>query len=56
MPAKASETLTITLSVKKNAEVGLKDINLPIEVKNGTRYMIILRANITYPDITLDTD
>jgi hypothetical protein len=48
--------MQITYQTKKSMKFGVSRTVLPIEVKGGPKYQLELKANITIPEITLETN
>lgn len=55
MPPEGSASIVISYQAKKNSRFGLQVTSVPLEVKNGPKYTLELRANVTIPEITLET-
>jgi hydrocephalus-inducing protein len=47
-------TINISYTAKKNMKFGKTKTLVPIEVKNGARYLLEMCANITIPEITIE--
>jgi len=47
-------TITVSYQAKKNMKFGKTKTQVPIEIKNGAKYMLELLANITIPEITIE--
>ena len=54
IPPDGQQTFTITYQAKKNSKFGQQMTIVPMEIKNGPRYNLELRANITIPEITIE--
>jgi hypothetical protein len=54
LPPDQSAQIIISYQAKKNSKFGQSVTVVPIEVKNGPRYNLELKANITIPEITIE--
>lgn len=54
LPPESSNTITISYQAKKNSKFGQQITHVPMEVKNGPKYLLELRANITIPEINIE--
>ena len=56
MPPEGAASIVISYQAKKNSKFGLNVTNVPTEVKNGPKYLLELRANVTIPEITIESN
>ena len=54
LPPDQSAQIVISYQAKKNSKFGQQMTVVPIEIKNGPKYNLELRANITIPEITIE--
>lgn len=51
-----SQNVVVTYTSKKTKSIGKNRIIVPMDIKNGPKYQIELINNLTYPEITIETD
>ncbi|GMH58813.1 hypothetical protein TrST_g5240 [Triparma strigata] len=56
LPENQSVSFNVTFAAKKNFALGEREVVVPLEVKNGPSMVIILRANVTVPELTVSQD
>jgi len=56
LPEHESVSFTVTFVAKKQLPLGPKELELPIEIKNGPPTLLILKANVTVPEVTVSVD
>ena len=56
LPEDQAVSFNVTFSAKKNFALGEREVIVPLEVKNGASMIIILRANVTVPELTISQD
>jgi hypothetical protein len=56
LPEGQAVSFNVTFSAKKNFALGEREVIVPLEVKNGAPMIIILRANVTVPELTVSQD
>jgi hydrocephalus-inducing protein len=49
-----SQTITVTYQTKKSLKSGKNRLMVPIEVKNGPKYNLMVMANLTVPEIFVE--
>jgi len=53
LPEKQHVSFNVTFTAKKNAVLGEREVVVPLLVKNGPAMTIILRSNVTVPEIKM---
>ena len=56
LPENQSVSFNVTFSAKKNFALGEREVIVPLDVKNGPSMIIILRAIVTVPELTVSQD
>ncbi|TMW60398.1 hypothetical protein Poli38472_000440 [Pythium oligandrum] len=56
LPEKQPVEFTVTFQARKNVDLGLHQVQLPIAMKNGPPCLVSIRAVVTVPDIAISTD
>ncbi|CAM9222413.1 unnamed protein product, partial [Heterosigma akashiwo] len=56
LPENEAVTFTVSFVAKKSMELGFKELELPIEVKNGPPTLLLFKANVTVPEVAVSTD
>ena len=56
LPPDGAASIVISYQAKKNSKFGLNVTQVPLEVKNGPKYTLELRANVTIPEITVESN
>ena len=56
LPENQSVSFNVTFSAKKNFALGEREVVVPLEIKNGPAMIVILRANVTVPELTISQD
>ena len=56
LPEGASATFQVNFNAKKSIPLGEKEVMVPVDVKNGPLTVILLRANVTVPEVSVSQD
>ena len=56
LPEGASATFQVNFNAKKSIPLGEKEHHMPVDVKNGPLTVILLRANVTVPEVSVSQD
>ena len=56
LPENQSVSFNVTFSAKKNFALGEREVIVPLDIKNGPSMIIILRAIVTVPELTVSQE
>jgi len=56
LPEGESVQFTITFNAKKSIALGPKEVLLPLDLKHGPSTVVVLKANVTVPEVSLSVD
>lgn len=56
LPEKQTVEFTVTFQARKDIDMGFYEVQLPVVVKNGPPCVLMMRATVTVPDISVSTE